>query len=189
MSLSRCLRQTAAHPCGRTHRFRSKILEKVSPRGLKSTKLGPKINQVGLQNPPSWVPKSRKIHQVGLQNPPSWAPKSRKISLGRTLEGSWGHLGPKRHQDPLQDDSGKIKTANLGPKILPKSVRRRSQRWLFLAWIARLIFDAIWSQLGPHLCTQNHPKMGPKWFPNRCNLAHRFVSWFLMDVGSIFIDF
>ena len=40
----RCLRQTATHPCGRTHLLRSKILEKVSPRTLKSTKLGPKIH-------------------------------------------------------------------------------------------------------------------------------------------------
>ena len=43
----------------------------------KSTKLGPQI------------------HQAGLQNPPSWAPKSRKISLGKTLEGSWCLLGPR----------------------------------------------------------------------------------------------
>ena len=87
MILSKCLRQTATHPCGRAHRLISKILEKVSPRGLKSTKLGPKI------------------HQVGLQNPPSWAPKSRKISLGRTLEGSWGHPGPSWPPRPAQDQN------------------------------------------------------------------------------------
>ena len=28
-----------------------------------------------------------RIHQVGIQNPPSWGPKSRKIGLGRSLEG------------------------------------------------------------------------------------------------------
>ena len=108
MYISRCLRQTATHPCGRTHRFRSKILEKVSPRGLKATKLGPKI------------------HQVGLQNPPSWAPKSRKISLGRTLEGSWGHLGPKSRPRPKYTSKTNFWGPSWGPileaKNLPKSI-------------------------------------------------------------------
>ena len=88
MNLSKCLRQTAAHPCGRTHRFRSKILEKVSPRGPKSTKLGPKI------------------YQAGLQTPPSWSPKSCKIGPRRSLGGVWGRSWfqdcPDRHQDTFK---------------------------------------------------------------------------------------
>ena len=116
INVSKCLRQTATHPCGRTHRLMSKNLEKVSPRGLKSTKLGPKV------------------HQVGFQNPPSWAPKPRKISPGRSLEGSWGHLGPSWPPRPSQDPSkpeylgktppwlpfGKV----LGPKINLKGIQK-----------------------------------------------------------------
>ena len=77
--ISRCLRQTAAHPCGRTHRFRSKILEKSQP-------------------------KNSKIHQVGSQNPSSWAPKSiklgSKIKKNQSWEVSGGVLGPSWPQDP-----------------------------------------------------------------------------------------
>ena len=150
--ISKCLRQTAAHPCGRTHRFRSKILEKVSPRRPQSTTLGPKI------------------HQVGLQNPPSWGPKSRKISLGRSLESSWGHLGRKRHtrstktptrdrlrpqRDRLRPPQDRLRPPFWGPKSILKAFKRSSFWWSFF----NLSFEAIWTQLGPILA----PKTTPKW--------------------------
>merc|ERR1712110_302791 len=97
----------------------------------QSCKLGPKIHQVGLQNPPSWAPKSRKILQVEFQNPSSWAPKSRKISLGRTLEGSWGHPGPSWHPRPAQDQNIPPKPISGGPLGHPFWRPKSSQNQFF----------------------------------------------------------
>ena len=149
LCISKCLRQTATHPCGRGHRLISKILEKVSPRGLKSTKLG------------------LKLHQVRLQNPPSWAPKSRKISLERTLEGSWGHPGPSWPPRSAQDHNippKPISGTSWAPVWEPKS----SQNRFFkvprgIHFLVNFLIDTRWIFLGfrLQLGTQNQPKIGP----------------------------
>ena len=64
------------------------------------------------------------MHQKSTKNQQKNNQKSIKIDQNltpgaswRALGGSWralgGHLGPKRHQDPLQDDCGKIEKPNL----------------------------------------------------------------------------
>ena len=66
------------------------------------------------------------IHQVGVQNPPSWGPKSRKIGLGRPLGESWGHLGPKTRPGPKNTPKpnfwgpswGGVLEAKIGPKSI-----------------------------------------------------------------------
>ena len=55
---------------------------------------------------PSWDLRPKlgsKIHQLGVQNPSSWGPKTKKISLGRGLGEDLGH------QDPFKELPEKIK--------------------------------------------------------------------------------
>ena len=69
----------------------------------KSTKMGTKIHQVGpkiKKNPLSWVLKSTKLDS--------------KINKNQSWEGSWGHLGPKRHPRGTQE----------GPRPLPRGSRQ-----------------------------------------------------------------
>ena len=93
MRISKCLRQTATHPCGRTHCFISKILKKSRPKRFK-------IHQVGSQNPPSWAPKSTKLGSKIKKNQ-SW-----EVS-GGVLGPSWPQEAPKRHQDPTRLRKGR----------------------------------------------------------------------------------
>ena len=89
-----------------------------------ATRLGRKGTSMSVDYLPSWVPKSTKlgfkIHQVGSQNPPRWVTKSRKISLGRGLEGSWGHLSPKTRPRPKKDLQSKSFAPPRPPILEPK---------------------------------------------------------------------
>ena len=57
-----------------------------------SIKLGPKILQVGIENPPSWLLKSYKI--------------SPRRCLGGVLGPSWPQEAPKRQQDTTKERNG-----------------------------------------------------------------------------------
>ena len=83
-------------------------------KGIR-TQLGIKILDIGPQIHPKSTKLGPNIHKVGFQNPPSWAPESRKMSLGGTLEGSWGHLGPKIRPRPKYTS----KTNFWGPLLAP----------------------------------------------------------------------
>ena len=118
-----------------------------------------------------WVPTSTKlrtkIHQVGDQNRPRWGSKSFKIGargrLGGVLEPSWPILGPRDPQEPKMLQNVKIGYALLGAIWGPKSIKNRSwgdpkgDHFFWSFW--RLIFEAIWCQLGPIL----DPKTFAKW--------------------------
>ena len=84
---------------GRTHRLKSQVLEKVSPRDLKSTKLGPKILQAGNQNPLKSLP---------------WGVLERSGAILAHLGLSLlilAHLGPKRQKNVQKT----IRGTSLGP--------------------------------------------------------------------------
>ena len=110
---------------------------------------------------------------------PSWL---QVIGLGPILAPIWGVLGASWLQE---GGSWAILSSKLGPKIGQNRSQERSEMWSIFWWIWRSIFEAIWSHLG----SQTPPKMKPSWLQNRCKLGCWFESCFVMDFGSIFIDF
>ena len=108
--LSKCLRPTGTHPWG--------------ARVARSCKLGPKILQVGSQNPPSWAPKSTKLGS--------------KIKKNQSWEGSGGGLGailaPRGTKTPSKRLPAKLTKmvlvgfgAILGPKIDKNLLKNQSK--------------------------------------------------------------
>ena len=123
--------------------------------------------------------------------------QNRSLELSwRVLEGSGGHLGPKRHQDtnkrsekwelwPPPESFGPQVGGQNPPKSLPRAIQK------VIIFVITFWID-FWSDLVPtwlQLGSQNLPKMEPSWDQNLPKLGHGFESCFLKDVGSIFIDF
>ena len=112
--------------------------------GLNSLKLGSEIHQFGLQ-----------IHQVGAQIHETGGPNPLKIGLGGLLEGSWGHLGPKRA--PRANKSSK--SAFVGLSWTPSW----GPCWAMLGLCWQLFVASWWSE--GHLTQQeaedgqSNPKM------------------------------
>ena len=114
-----------------------------------------------------------KIQQVGLENPPSWGPKSTKLGSKINKNQSWEglgailtHLGPKRHQDPFKELPEKIKRKLgrvilrvLGPKIDQKPITSQLKNQSIFKYMLRSIFLGFWHQLG----FQNPPKIEQSW--------------------------
>ena len=84
--------------------------------------------------------------------------------IWRALGGSWGHLGPKMgsraKKTSKNDFLGPLLGAKLEPKIDQNWSQERFKMWSFFGWIWRVIFEAIWCQLGSILTPQTLPKWG-----------------------------
>ena len=120
--------------------------------------------------------------------------RSLELSWG-VLEGSGGHLGPKRHQDTNKRCE---KWELSPPPRLPswgqnksKSLPRAIQKVIIFVITFWIDFEAIWYQLGSNLAPtwfQNPPKMEASWLQNRCKLGCWFDNCFWRALGTILVD-
>ena len=123
-----------------------------------------------------------KIHQVGVQNRLKSKPKS-------SLEGSWGHLGPKRPQEAPREKKrvrkGRAFAPPAAPSWAPKSIKigpKSDQKYnhFFDGFEDRFLqrFGANLAPSWPPKASQNGAKLAPK------SMQVGVLIWMLFLKGS-----
>ena len=126
------------------------------------------------------------IHQVGVQNPPSWDPKSSKIEakiiIGGVLGPSWPQEAPSYQTNKKDAKRERVRPALPPPSWGPKSIKigPKSDRkyYHFFNWFE----DRFLERFGANLAPSWPPQTFPKWAQVGFNID---ASW-SVDLRAVF---